>query len=68
MHGDIEGTLMISRKGKVYDAFLRIPFAEPPIGTLRFQPPLKKEAWSEVLNATAYVHANSRKRCNVENE
>ncbi len=36
------------------DVFLGIPFAEPPVGDLRFEAPLPKEPWAEddVYNAT----------------
>ncbi len=35
-------------------AFLGIPFAEPPVGALRFQPPQPRAPWTEPLRATAY--------------
>uniref|UniRef100_T1IS79 Carboxylesterase type B domain-containing protein n=1 Tax=Strigamia maritima TaxID=126957 RepID=T1IS79_STRMM len=35
-------------------AFLGIPYAEPPIGALRFQPPVDKKDWNDVLNATQF--------------
>lgn len=35
--GDIRGTTRLSRNGKKFDAFLGVPYAEPPIGDLRFQ-------------------------------
>ncbi|MHA2270208.1 MAG: carboxylesterase/lipase family protein [Promethearchaeota archaeon] len=31
-----------------------IPYAEPPIGDLRFRPPVAKEAWDGVLDATKF--------------
>jgi len=34
--------------------FKGIPFAEPPIGALRFQPPVKKKAWDNIFKATEY--------------
>ncbi|ACK50264.1 Carboxylesterase type B [Methylocella silvestris BL2] len=34
--------------------FLGIPYAEPPIGDLRWRPPKKHAPWSGVLQATAY--------------
>ncbi|XP_012262860.2 pyrethroid hydrolase Ces2a-like [Athalia rosae] len=36
-------------------AFRGIPYAEPPVGDLRFRPPVRVESWgNEVLDATAY--------------
>ncbi|WP_099332441.1 carboxylesterase/lipase family protein [Actinomyces minihominis] len=35
-------------------AFLGIPFAEPPIGDLRFQAPVKKEPWTGTLDALEF--------------
>ncbi|NP_659179.1 carboxylesterase 1F precursor [Mus musculus] len=34
--------------------FLGIPFAKPPLGSLRFAPPQPAEPWSSVKNATTY--------------
>jgi len=34
--------------------FLGIPFAQPPVGTLRWREPLPAKAWSGVKDATAY--------------
>ncbi|CAO2610528.1 Carboxylesterase 1E, partial [Lemmus lemmus] len=34
--------------------FLGIPFAKPPLGSLRFAPPQPAETWSFVKNATSY--------------
>lgn len=34
--------------------FKGIPFAEPPIGDLRFKPPVKKKPWAGVLDAIEY--------------
>lgn len=50
--GAIEGTVMTSRLGVDFDAFLRIPYAEPPIGNLRFLAPVRKQRWTEIWNAT----------------
>jgi para-nitrobenzyl esterase len=34
--------------------FKGIPFAEPPIGDLRFKPPVKKKPWEGLLDTTKY--------------
>lgn len=49
--GKIEGISMKTRGGDNFHAFLKIPFAEPP---LRFKPPVAKEKWTEVLNCTTF--------------
>jgi para-nitrobenzyl esterase len=35
-------------------AFLGIPFAAPPVGSLRFMPPQPAASWSEVVDATHF--------------
>lgn len=52
--GKIEGTVMRTRTGEAFHAFLRIPFAEPPIGHLRFRSPVPKSPWTTILNCTSY--------------
>lgn len=53
-YGRVEGTTMTSRLDASFHAFLKIPFAAPPIGELRFEPPRAIEPWNYVLNATEY--------------
>jgi len=36
------------------EVFKNIPFAEPPLGDLRFAPPIAKKPWEGVLEATEY--------------
>jgi para-nitrobenzyl esterase len=35
--------------------FLGIPYAAPPVGKLRWRPPVKHAAWSNTLQATSYA-------------
>nr|CAH7767196.1 unnamed protein product [Callosobruchus chinensis] len=39
-------------KGTPYYSFRGIPYAEPPVGNLRFKPPVEKSNWSGTLDAT----------------
>lgn len=50
--GSIDGTVMTSRLGEDFHAFLRIPYAEPPIGNLRFLAPVRKQPWTGTWNST----------------
>ncbi|CAG2174869.1 unnamed protein product, partial [Oppiella nova] len=40
--------------GKPYNQFLGIPYAEPPIGDLRFKKPVPIKAWSELREASQW--------------
>ncbi|XP_072845287.2 acetylcholinesterase isoform X1 [Pogona vitticeps] len=51
--GPIRGKRLTTASGMV-TAFLGIPYAEPPLGTLRFKKPLPHEPWSHILEATSY--------------
>lgn len=35
--GKLEGKYMITKLGRKFSGFLAIPFAKPPLGTLRFK-------------------------------
>ncbi|XP_050400946.1 acetylcholinesterase [Patella vulgata] len=51
-YGKVRGEIETLSNGKRIDRFLGIPYAKPPVGELRFEPPEPPEAWEdEVLNA-----------------
>ncbi|XP_044839383.1 acetylcholinesterase-like [Mauremys mutica] len=54
--GPIRGKRLPAGSGTV-TAFLGIPYAEPPVGALRFQKPLPHQPWSHVLETTSFGNA-----------
>ncbi|XP_023246024.1 esterase E4-like [Copidosoma floridanum] len=53
--GQLQGTTLKSVLGPNYYAFKGIPFAAPPLGSLRFKAPQPPEKWSGVRDASNYV-------------
>ncbi|XP_065217534.1 juvenile hormone esterase-like [Planococcus citri] len=51
-YGMINGTVGKSKNGRLYQEFYAIPYAEPPIGELRFKAPVAVKPWSGVKNAS----------------
>ncbi|TDG47048.1 hypothetical protein AWZ03_006485 [Drosophila navojoa] len=51
--GCLHGTLMPDSRQEQFEAFMGIPFAQPPIGELRFKNPVAAGAWTGVLDASA---------------
>ncbi|HWE75093.1 MAG TPA: carboxylesterase family protein [Stellaceae bacterium] len=47
VHGIVKGPVV---------AFLGIPYAAPPIGALRWQPPREAQPWPQTLQATHYAN------------
>nr|CAD7410125.1 unnamed protein product [Timema cristinae] len=52
--GTLRGQSVISSYGMTYYSFLGIPFAQPPIGDLRFKAPQDPVAWEGIRNATTF--------------
>ncbi|XP_049778162.1 LOW QUALITY PROTEIN: juvenile hormone esterase-like [Schistocerca cancellata] len=52
--GTLLGTTKTSLYNTTYTAFLGIPYAEPPLGALRFAAPQPAAGWEGVRNATEY--------------
>lgn len=50
-NGTLEGTFMLSRKGRQFASFRGIPYAQPPVGELRFEPPKPFGSWTGVRSA-----------------
>ncbi|XP_072396035.1 para-nitrobenzyl esterase-like [Diabrotica undecimpunctata] len=48
----MRGYVLQSFEGNDFYAFENIPYAEPPSGQNRFQPPIVKKPWEGVFNAT----------------
>ncbi|XP_053148719.1 cholinesterase-like [Hemicordylus capensis] len=51
--GPIRGKRIMTASGMV-TAFLGIPYAEPPVGKLRFQKPHPHQSWTHILEATNF--------------
>ncbi|ELU17659.1 hypothetical protein CAPTEDRAFT_204250 [Capitella teleta] len=52
--GTLRGQRHDDGAGNVYDEFLGIPFAAPPIGNLRWEKPEPVEAWDGILEVTQF--------------
>ncbi|KAL3282171.1 hypothetical protein HHI36_005365 [Cryptolaemus montrouzieri] len=50
--GELEGTTMKTKDGREINVFLGIPYAEPPVGKLRFKSPVPMKPWKGTLDAT----------------
>ncbi|XP_065216359.1 carboxylic ester hydrolase-like [Planococcus citri] len=50
--GSINGTTAQWKNGRLYQQFYGIPFAEPPVGELRFKPPVPVKPWSGIRNTS----------------
>ncbi|NXV56774.1 ACES Acetylcholinesterase, partial [Molothrus ater] len=55
--GSIRGFHVPAGPSSLAAAFLGIPYAEPPLGPLRFAPPRPARPWGGVLDALSHPHA-----------
>lgn len=53
-NGRLNGTVEQSWTEEPFHAFYGIPYAQPPIGELRFEPPVPVQSWDGVRPAIAY--------------
>ncbi|RZB40850.1 COesterase domain containing protein, partial [Asbolus verrucosus] len=51
-NGQIRGRVAKTIQNTTYYAFEKIPYASPPIGKLRFQPPIPPQNWGVVLDTS----------------
>ncbi|XP_046753938.1 esterase E4-like [Diprion similis] len=52
LQGPLEGTTVLSLNNRTIYSFLGIPYAQPPIGNLRFSNPVAAGNWTGTFNAT----------------
>ncbi|XP_068899696.1 carboxylic ester hydrolase-like isoform X1 [Tenebrio molitor] len=51
-NGLIKGRISLTTTKRPYWAFQKVPFASPPVGNLRFRPPVPPKNWYGVLETT----------------
>ena len=73
LEGPVAGTALPLRRGKVVNAFKGIPYAQPPVGPLRWRPPQALASWTETRPALAFgpdlpQAANPRLRAPAQGE
>nr|UYG55598.1 esterase 1 [Arma chinensis] len=51
-NGKLRGRVMTSRAGRKFLGFTGVPYAKPPVGSRRFEPPEEMERWTGIRNAT----------------
>ncbi|KAJ6666199.1 hypothetical protein lerEdw1_001104, partial [Lerista edwardsae] len=60
-YGRLQGQqIHIDEAQRNVSVFLGVPFAKPPIGSLRFSPPQSPEPWSDLRNAASYPPISKR--------
>ena len=51
--GPVLGSFKLAESGDKFRSFQGIPFAAPPVDSLRFAPPQPVEPWEDVLDVSA---------------
>ncbi|KAI1693122.1 carboxylesterase family domain-containing protein [Ditylenchus destructor] len=54
--GKVQGFTVTAESGFKTDVFLGIPFAQPPVGELRFEKPRPAQPWNGVLATTEFAN------------
>jgi len=49
--GLIKGNKVLTSEGFTYYEFIGIPYAQPPVGKLRFRPPVPADKWDGIMEA-----------------
>ncbi|KAK6055724.1 hypothetical protein COOONC_06771, partial [Cooperia oncophora] len=52
--GPVRGREYLLHDGRAVDMYLGIPYAEPPVGTLRYKKPQPVKPWTEELNCVNF--------------
>jgi carboxylesterase type B len=52
--GLVHGRRVVTERNTTAYVFLGVPYAEPPIGPLRYRLPMQKKPWTDTIDAQQY--------------